>query len=196
VSRCLDRSSDLRVGEAACEKRSENSSEVVVDFIGADSSDEYAVETGVVKTNLQAGKIRLVFLADKIPTELQRIVEFLNTQMDPAEVIAVELRQFVGEGVKTLVPRVFGQTATAIQKISMMPSGTQTAKLLIEKGTAPQTGQPSQLLFPANTLGLLILPQPYKFRMSEMTIRCPFRKFNLRHELRFKPSAILHLLFR
>ena len=40
----------------------------------------------------------------------------LNTQMDPAEVIAVELRQFVGEGVKTLVPRVLGQTATAIQK--------------------------------------------------------------------------------
>jgi hypothetical protein len=104
--------------EAACEKRSENSSQVVVDFIGADSSDESAVETfwGVVKTNLQAGKIRLVFLAAKIPTELQRIVEFLNTQMDPAEVIAVELRQFVGEGVKTLVPRVFGQTATAIQR--------------------------------------------------------------------------------
>jgi hypothetical protein len=38
--------------------------------------------------------------------------------MDPAEVIAVELRQFVGEGVRTLVPRVLGQTATAIQKKS------------------------------------------------------------------------------
>src|SRR5262245_820198 len=104
--------------EAACENRSENPSQVVVDFIGADSTDESAVEAfwGVVKTNLQAGRIRLVFLADKIPTELQRIVEFLNTQMDPAEVIAVELRQFVGEGVKTLVPRVLGQTAIAIQK--------------------------------------------------------------------------------
>jgi hypothetical protein len=69
--------------------------------------------------NKPAGrKVRLVFLADKIPTELQRIVEFLNAQMDPAEVIAVELRQFVGEGVRTLVPRTLGQTAGATQKKS------------------------------------------------------------------------------
>src|SRR4051812_12852110 len=33
-----------------------------------------------VKTNLQAGKIRLIFVADVIPPELQRVVEFLNTQ--------------------------------------------------------------------------------------------------------------------
>ena len=105
--------------EAACEKRSENPSQVLVDFIGADSSDESAVEAfwGVVKTNLQAGRIRLVFLADKIPTELQRIVEFLNTQMDPAEVIAVELRQFVGEGVKTLVPRVLAKPPRRFKEI-------------------------------------------------------------------------------
>jgi hypothetical protein len=45
-----------------------------------------------VKTNLQATKIRLLFVADIIPLELRRIVEFLNEQMDPAEVLAVELR--------------------------------------------------------------------------------------------------------
>ena len=69
-----------------------------------------------VKTNLQAGRIRLVFVADEIPRELRRIVEFLNEQMDPAEVLAVEIKQFAGEGVKTLVPRVIGQTAEAQQK--------------------------------------------------------------------------------
>src|SRR5687767_5852594 len=47
------------------------------------------------KTNLQAGRIRLVFVADEIPPELRRIVEFLNQQMDPAEVIAIEIRQYV-----------------------------------------------------------------------------------------------------
>lgn len=36
-----------------------------------------------VKTNLQAGRIRLVFVADEIPTELRRVVEFLDGQMDP-----------------------------------------------------------------------------------------------------------------
>jgi len=60
---------------------------------------------------LQAGKVRMVFVADKIPVELQRIVEFLNVQMDPAEVLALEVRQFLGQGLKTLVPRVIGQMA-------------------------------------------------------------------------------------
>lgn len=62
-------------------------------------------------TNLRAGRVRLVFVADEIPRELRRVVEFLNGQMDPAEVIAIEVKQYVGEGLKTLVPRVIGQTA-------------------------------------------------------------------------------------
>jgi hypothetical protein len=68
------------------------------------------------KTNLQAGRVRLIFIADEIPPELRRVVEFLNSQMDPAEVLAVEVKQFVGENLKTLVPRVLGQTEAARQK--------------------------------------------------------------------------------
>ena len=103
--------------EASCETKGVESDQTLADFLGTDASDSTSAEFfwSSVKTNLQAGKVRLVFIADKIPTELQRIVEFLNEQMDPAEVIAVELRQFVGEGVRTLVPRVFGQTASATQ---------------------------------------------------------------------------------
>jgi hypothetical protein len=73
-----------------------------------------------VKTNLQAGRIRMVFVADSIPPELRRTVEFLNGQMDPAEVLAVEIKQYTGESagqqLKTLVPLVIGQTAEAIVK--------------------------------------------------------------------------------
>ena len=82
-------------------------------------SNKLGVETSSVeffeqvKTNLNAGKIRMVFVADYIPTELKTIVEFLNVQMDPAEVFVVELKQYVGEGLKTLVPRLVGQTAEA-----------------------------------------------------------------------------------
>ena len=65
-----------------------------------------------VAANLQAGRIRLVFVADQIPRELRRVVEFLNEQMK-ADVIAIEVKQFVGEGLKTLVPRVIGETAAA-----------------------------------------------------------------------------------
>ncbi|MBA3425888.1 MAG: hypothetical protein H0U04_15410 [Rubrobacter sp.] len=68
-----------------------------------------------VKTNLKAGKVRLVFVSDKIPDELRRIVEFLNEQMDPAEVLAVEIKQYVSQdsSLKTLVPRIIGQTVKA-----------------------------------------------------------------------------------
>src|SRR5215212_10464542 len=69
-----------------------------------------------VKTNLQAGRVRLIFVADEVPAELRRVVEFLNQQMDPAEVLAVEIKQYAGQGMKTLVPWVVGQTAEAQRK--------------------------------------------------------------------------------
>ncbi len=59
----------------------------------------------MAETNLRAGKIRLIFVVDKLPEELRRIVEFLNFQMNPAEVFAVEIRQFAKDGLRTLVPK-------------------------------------------------------------------------------------------
>ncbi len=87
------------------------------DFLGSPEADpdDFWLR---VKTNLQAGKVRLIFVADEIPAELRRVVEFLNQQMDPAEVLAVEIKQYVSEdsSLKTLVPRVVGQTEEAQQK--------------------------------------------------------------------------------
>jgi hypothetical protein len=66
-----------------------------------------------VETNLKAGKVRLLFVADLLPLELVRIIEFLNEQMSPAEVLGVELQQFAqGEHI-AYVPRVVGQTTAA-----------------------------------------------------------------------------------
>ena len=77
------------------------------------------------KTNLQAGRVRLVFVADQIHKDLRRIVEFLNEQMDPAEVLAIEVRQYAGEGVKVLVPTLIGRTETAAGRKS---TGQKRAK--------------------------------------------------------------------
>lgn len=44
---------------------------------------------------------------------MRRIVEFLNGQMTTAEILAVEIKQFGNETLKTLVPRVYGQTEQA-----------------------------------------------------------------------------------
>ncbi len=69
-----------------------------------------------VDANFRAGTMRLVFVADEIPRELARIVEFLNEQMT-AEVIAVELRYYESEtGARTLAPRIIGQTARTQDK--------------------------------------------------------------------------------
>ncbi len=71
-----------------------------------------------VETNLRAGRVRLVFVADSLPPELVRVIEFLNAQMSPAEVLGVELHQFVGEGQVVYVPKVIGQTLAAVAKKS------------------------------------------------------------------------------
>ncbi len=75
-----------------CECAGVDPDEQLRTFLGADCGpDEFWQKA---KTNLQAGRIRMVFVADVIPRELRRIVEFLNEQMDPAEVLAVEIKQF------------------------------------------------------------------------------------------------------
>jgi hypothetical protein len=67
-----------------------------------------------VAANLDAGRVRLVFVADELSGELRRIIEFLNEQMRTAEVLGVELRQFVADGHAAYVPTVFGRTETAV----------------------------------------------------------------------------------
>ena len=66
-----------------------------------------------VDSNFAAGRIKMVFVADTIPRELARIVEFLNEQMK-ADVRAIELTWFESEdGVTALSPRVIGETERA-----------------------------------------------------------------------------------
>ena len=64
-----------------------------------------------VATHLRASRMRLLFAADRVPGELARIVEFLNTQMPNVDVLAVEIRQFRAGEIRTLVPTVIGHAA-------------------------------------------------------------------------------------
>lgn len=98
--------------EATCQASDLDSENALAVFLGP--SEDSGAFWQKVKVNMQAGKIRLLFVADEIPKELRRIVEFLNEQMIPAEVLAVEIKQFTGKGYKSLVPRVHGQTEKAI----------------------------------------------------------------------------------
>jgi len=107
--------------EATCKGSNLDPEQVLASFLEDDSDQEEFWQK--TKTNLQAGRVRMIFVADEIPSELRRVVEFLNSQMDPAEVLAVEIKQYTGQEMKTLVPRVIGLTAEAQQK--KRPEGRQ-----------------------------------------------------------------------
>ena len=103
--------------EQQCDSNNRDADDVLAEFLGDDADIEKFWQKA--KTNLQAGRVRMVFVADLIPNELKRVVEFLNVQMDPAQGLAVEIRQYVGEKLRPLVPRVIGQTAEAEKKNSV-----------------------------------------------------------------------------
>jgi hypothetical protein len=87
---------------------------VVMKLLGLEPTDSAATEIEAywakVQENLHDGRVRLIFVADRLPGELRRIIEFLNDQMDRAEVLGIELVQYAGANIKALVPRLIGQT--------------------------------------------------------------------------------------
>lgn len=109
--------------EKRCETEKHDPDEELRTTLGLDGDPDAFWQR--VKTNLQAGRVRMLFVADRIPSELRRIVEFLNEQMDPAEVLALELRQYAGQGLKTIVPMLFGQTQEAQVRKSATRPGRQ-----------------------------------------------------------------------
>jgi len=98
--------------EAECDRRGEQTLARLEQAFGVSDEEEY---WNSVRTNLAAERIRLVFVADEIASELRAIVEYLNRRMTETTVIAIEVKQYVdasGER-QTIVPRVLGQTEAA-----------------------------------------------------------------------------------
>lgn len=103
--------------ELNCREQGRDPEQVFEAFLGMDVDEEKFWQK--VKTNLQAGQVRLIFVSDDISPEFRVMIEFLNTQIDPLEILALEVKQYVSEnGLKTLVPRVIGKTAESHQKKS------------------------------------------------------------------------------
>ena len=91
-----------------------------------------------VRSNLQAGRVSAPRLPlGQIPRELRRIVEFLNgTDGSGPKCLRSRIRQYLGEGLKVLVPRVYGQTAEAERtKQGSRPKFTWDADRFLEEAT-------------------------------------------------------------
>jgi ribosomal protein L7Ae-like RNA K-turn-binding protein len=106
-----------RLRQAATETaRSRNRSldQEILSLIGTEDEAEIERFWQQVENNLRAGKVRLIFVADSTSKELRRLVEFLNDKMSDVEVLAVEIKQFLGgDNQKALVSRVVGLTESA-----------------------------------------------------------------------------------
>ena len=68
-----------------------------------------------VDANLADGRVRLLLVADVIPGETRRIIEFMNDHMPLLDVAAVEVAHYASDDKAAYVPRVFGQTERAKQ---------------------------------------------------------------------------------
>ena len=91
--------------------------EKLVDFLdieqGENTSEKLSGFWQNVEENMRRGRLRLLFVADRIPSELRRIIEFLNEKIPDIDVLGVELVQYQRENLRVLVPRVVGQTEAA-----------------------------------------------------------------------------------
>lgn len=101
-----------RLRQAAAEtagNRNRSLDEEIKRLLGSEEADveEYWKQ---VEENLRSDKVRLLFVTDKPPKELRRLAEFLNRQMKDVEVLIVEIKQYLGEGQKAMVPRVIGMS--------------------------------------------------------------------------------------
>lgn len=79
-----------------------------------------------VAEKLRTGNLRLLFVADKLPTELRKVIEFLNSQMTRTDVLGVEVGQYEGDGHLAYVPRVIG--SSEISRSVKRSSGSTTLK--------------------------------------------------------------------
>lgn len=117
-----------------CEERKTTPEEALRRFLD-DSNANPGVFWERVGNNLAAERLRLLLIADEIPPETRRIVEFLNSQMNKTEILSIEIRQFKGSRGKALVPRVIGQTEKAIQskKGSTLPAKPWDEQLILSE---------------------------------------------------------------
>lgn len=107
----------------------EDANAAVTALVEADEGDEPETVADAfwaqVEDNLTRGRLRLLFVADRIPDELQRIIEFLNEQMTKTEVLGIALTRHRAGDVEVLSSKVIGRT----QRAAQTKGPTQSASL-------------------------------------------------------------------
>ena len=157
----------------------------LLDDKGELTADAYGEFWERVDRNLSDENVRLLFAADRIPSDLGHIVEFLNRHMGPrVEVLAVELKQFRGEGARTLVPRVVGRSDRPRSAATRSPHTRET--LLAEFPEGPLREATRQMLDRAVAAGAGFNWGPNRVSIRA---RCPAWKYLVTVAWIYTPGA-------
>ena len=137
-----------RVFEERTTSAGQDSNNVLAELLQTDEDPDADEFWQLVETNLRAARLRLLFVADGIPDELTRVVEFLNEQMPGIEVLAVEIKQFLGDSGQTLVPKVIGRTAaTAVRSATSRSNSKQfNREEFLDRMPSPDVREAANLL--------------------------------------------------
>ncbi len=81
-----------------------------IEQISSMSLEEYFEK---LTANLKSSAIRLIFFLENTAKELRSVVEFLSEQFTDLEIFLVEARQYERDGLRIVVPWVFGYTEEA-----------------------------------------------------------------------------------
>lgn len=110
-----------------CDELGVSPEETLAELVDEEETAEFWED---VEKNLRSKEIRLVFVADEVPSELKRVVEFLNESMQEVEVLAIEVVQYANGDETVFVPRLYGQTEEA--KVSSSTSTSRTGSEYVE----------------------------------------------------------------
>ena len=80
-----------------------------------------------IENNLRQGQVRMVFFMEEAPHELKSIVDFLNKQMERADILIVEAKQFQCDGLRVVAPYLFGysEEARRVKKVVTVSSSAR-----------------------------------------------------------------------
>ena len=151
------------------EESSDNPDDEIGHLVGGDDEPDIDGFWEQVATNLDANRLRLLFVADEIPTELERVVKFLNAQTrDNLEVLAVEVKQYPGQFGQALVSRVIGQIEVSREggSVSRGPRHRMTVEEFLERFESGIRKSAEKLLNDARAVGGVVRGSPGSIRIG------------------------------
>lgn len=106
------------------------------DVLKSEFGDELDIEEFWYRTenNVKNGRMRLIVATDELRSEIRRIIEYLNSEMQNAEVLGLELKCYGADGNSlVLVPHLVGQTQLTINKKTETASKIKWTPELLQK---------------------------------------------------------------